>query len=171
MGGPKALLPVAGTTLAAWQLNRLGREFGEVLVSALPGLSPPPGVRAIADLREGRQGPLAGIEAGLAAASRDALVVVACDLPRVEPATLARLVAAADGHDAAAPRVGGRPEPVCACYRKRALRAIAGRLTAGRNDVAGALGDLDVAWLDDLAPAQFWNLNNQEDYQVFLSVV
>ena len=160
MGRSKARLPVAGTTLLDWQLRRLGGTCREVLVSGEGGLP---------DLRPGRLGPLAGIEAGLAAAATDAVLVVAVDLPRVESGLLTRLLEASAGHDAAAPRLSGRPEPACACYRKTALAVVSRRLDRGRLKAADALAELDTAWLEDVPAEQLWNLNTQQDYQVFLS--
>jgi molybdopterin-guanine dinucleotide biosynthesis protein A len=169
MGSPKALLPVGGTTLLAWLIERLGDAFPEVLVSANDGLLVPDGVRMIRDRRPGGLGPLAGVEAGLAAAGNDALVVVACDMPRVTVELLERLIGLSEGHDAAVPRLGGRPEPACACYRRSAAWTIGAALDRGRLKAASALDELDVAWLDDVDRKLFWNINAPKDYQLFLS--
>jgi molybdopterin-guanine dinucleotide biosynthesis protein A len=171
MGRPKALLPVAGTTLVAWQLERLGGGFAEVLVSVKDGSEAPVGARVVIDRPGGRRGPLAGIEAGLRAAAEDAVIAVGCDLPRVDLPLLARLLLLSEGHDAAAPRLSGRAEPACGCYRRSALAVISRRLDAGLNKAADALAELDTAWLEEPDPVLFANLNTPEDYQVFLSEI
>jgi molybdopterin-guanine dinucleotide biosynthesis protein A len=169
MGRPKALLPVAGTTLVGWQVERLGSGFAEVLVSANEEALVPAGMRMVADRSAGSLGPLAGIEAGLEYAAHEALVVVACDMPRVTVALAGRLLGLSEGHDAAVPLIGRRPEPACACYRRSALGTIRKALDDGSLKAAAVLSSLDVAWLEDPDPALFWNLNTPEDYQVFLS--
>ncbi|MDQ6692025.1 MAG: molybdenum cofactor guanylyltransferase, partial [Candidatus Dormibacteraeota bacterium] len=170
MGTPKALLPVGESTLLEWLHSRLAGGFDEVLVSANNRDLVPAGLAMIPDRRPG-SGPLAGIEAGLMAARNDALVVVACDMPRVTPSLLAGLVSASAGHDAAVPRVGGRAEPACACYRRSALGAVSRALDEGRRGAAEVLTELRVRWLDELDPELFWNLNTPADYQVFRSAL
>jgi molybdenum cofactor guanylyltransferase len=169
MGRPKALLPVGGTTLLGWQVGRLAPHFAEVVVAAADPAIVPPGARFARDRSGPRLGPLAGIEAGLAAAAQEAVFTLACDLPHVDLGLAGRLVELSAGFDAAVPRLGGRPEPVCACYRRSALPVISKQLDSARLKAADALGELRVAWLDDADPALLWNLTTQEDYQVFLS--
>lgn len=169
MGRPKALLPVAGTTLAGWQVERLGAHFAEVLVAAADAGWVPAGARWARDLHGPLMGPLAGIEAGLSAAANDTVFVLACDLPRVGLELAERLLELSAGFDAAVPRLDGRPEPVCACYRRSALPEITEQLELGRRKAADALSRLRVAWLDAVDPALFWNLTTPGDYQVFLS--
>ena len=169
MGSPKALLPVAGGTLLEWLHARLAGEFRQVLVSA-NNLPLPVGFQLIPDRRPG-SGPLAGIEAGLVAARYDAVVAVACDMPRVTAGLLAELVGCSEGSDAAVPRVGGRPEPVCACYRRSALPFISRALDEGRLQAAALLPELRVRWLDKVDPDLFWSINTPADYQLFRSAL
>lgn len=169
MGTPKALLPVGAETLLEWQCRRLGPFFAEVLVAANEPALVPASVRRVGDLRPGSLGPLAGIEAGLSAAAHDALLVVACDMPWVEAAMLGELFGSSAGFDAAVPRIAGRPEPVCACFRRSALPVITAALDAGARRAAAALESLRVSWLDGLNPQLFWNINTPSDYQLFRS--
>lgn len=70
-------------------------------------------------------GPLAAIAAGLAALPQDGstTVVLAADLPYVTPATVARLLAALPGNDAAVlTDGGGRRQPLAAAYDSAVLR-------------------------------------------------
>jgi len=171
MGSPKALLPVGTTTLVEWLTARLAPEFAHLVVAARDPAGVPAGLRAHAvwDLHAGG-GPLAGVEAGLAASPHDTVVVVACDMPAVTVRLVRRLALAAGepDRDAAVPRVGGRPEPACAAYRRSAAGPIAAALGAGRRRASDALAGLRVHWLDDEDPALFANLNTPEDYRRFL---
>ena len=171
MGRPKALLPVAGTTLIEWQLSRLAPHFVHCLVAARSPEQVPPHLRdlVVCDLRPDRSGPLAGIEAGLRGAVDDVVVVVACDMPRVTLDLLRRLAAAAGPDvDAAVPRVEGRPEPACAAYRGSAAGPIGAALRAGRRRAADALGNLRVRWLESENPELFTNLNTPAEYHAFV---
>jgi molybdopterin-guanine dinucleotide biosynthesis protein A len=169
MGQPKALLPVGKVTLVEWIADRMAGSFTEVLVSANDPQLVPRGLRMVRDRRAGHLGPLAGIEAGLAAATNEVMVAVACDMPRATPELAEKLVQLSEGHDAAVPRIGGRPEPAFASYRQTAAWAIGEALDRGRLKAAGALLHMDVVWLDDADRKLFWNINTPKDYQIFLS--
>ncbi len=174
MGGPKGLLQVAGTTLVEFVAGRLEPEFTELLISANEPEQVPPGLAmragVVADLHRGA-GPLAGIEAGLAAASQPLLMAIACDMPYVSPALARRLVAACQGHDAAVPVLDGRPEPVCAAYAGSAAGSIAAALAEGRLRARDVFDGLDVVWLEDVDPDELRSLNTPAAYRDFLDAM
>src|SRR5437763_3495028 len=133
MGRSKALLPVGSGTVVEWVVARLRPALPELLVAARSQEQLPPSLRAhlVPDLHAGA-GPLAGIEAGLAASPHETVVAVACDLPLVTADLARRLAAAAEGVDAAVPRIAGRPEAACAAYRRSASGPLAAALGGGR---------------------------------------
>lgn len=172
MGRAKADLAVRGTTLLAWTVRRLGPSFAETLVSGAPA---PIEARTVADRRRDA-GPLAGIEACLAAARTDQAFVVAVDMPRVSVRLALLLLERCVGHDAAVPRAGGLVQPTCAAFARAAAPAIGAFLDTGGRRVTGALDTLDVAYLDDadLARAgigadELADLDTPADYQAFLA--
>ncbi len=168
MGRPKAELEFGGGTLLERTINRLGPVFAEVLVSV--GDAPirvPADIATVTDLRPGA-GPLAGIEAGLAAAGYQSIFAVACDMPLVTPELATEIVSALNSHDAAVPRIGGRAEPACAAYARSAGPAIAGALSRGERRASAVLQELDVAWLDGFDAGFFRNLNTPDDYRRLL---
>ena len=172
MGRPKAELPVAGTTLLEWQLDRLGPSFAETLVSAAGQLAASRPV--VVDRRPGA-GPVAALEAGLAAAANDLVFVLACDMPDV-PAELAVYLATRIGDAlAAAAVIGGEPEPVCALYRKAALPLASRELNAGRLRAGELLTTLDARLVTEaelavggFGPELFTNLNTPADFEAFV---
>ncbi|HEX7263639.1 MAG TPA: molybdenum cofactor guanylyltransferase [Candidatus Dormibacteraeota bacterium] len=168
MGRPKAWLEVGDTTLLRWMVERLGPAFSEVVVSFAEPEQVQEHVpyRLVFD-RKHDGGPLAGIEAGLAVASNDVTFVVACDMPYVTREFAEMAVAAARGCDAAMPRIDGRPEPVCAAYRRSSLAAVTAALDAGSLKASDFADRLDVTWLEGLDPDLFRSLNTTEDYQRF----
>lgn len=79
------------------------------------------GVRWVRDLRPGREGPLAGMEAGFAAARYPRVFVAAGDMPFIPPALIAYLMESAA--PAAIPYFSGKLHPLCAAY-DRGLQAL-----------------------------------------------
>jgi molybdopterin-guanine dinucleotide biosynthesis protein A len=168
MGRPKAWLEVGDTYLLRHVAERLGPAFSEVMVSfAQPEqLEEPVPYRVVFDRRPSA-GPLAGIEAGLAAARNEVIFAVACDMPYMTPEVAQLAVAAARSCDAAIPRIDGRPEPVCGAYRRTALPFITGAVNTGRFKAAELVAELDVTWLEGLDPQLFRSLNTPADLERF----
>ena len=166
MGRTKAWLEVGKTTLLRWVVDRLAPAFSEVVVS----FAQPEQVhehlpyRLVFD-RKLSAGPLAGLEAGLGAARNDVTFAVACDMPYVTR-EIAEMAASA-GCDAAIPRIGGRPEPTCAAYRRSALARITAALDADLYKASDLAEKLDVTWLEGLEPHLFRSLNGPDDYERF----
>lgn len=114
-------------------------------------------------------GPMAGIRTGLSEVGAEYAVVVACDMPFVEPALVEHLFATAEGHDAALPRVGEWFQTTQAVYRADAMVEACDRaLARGDSRILAPLEELDRAvveeatlrergWLDS-----FENVNTRE---------
>ena len=118
-------------------------------------------------------GPLGGIHAALATASRELVLVTGCDFPFLDPSLLSQLEDLLSGHDAVVPVWNGRPIPVCAFYSVRCLPAIEARLAQGSLKAANFLADVSVRWVEEeelrsLDPRglSFFNLNTPEDYRL-----
>src|SRR5581483_4771010 len=172
MGRSKAWLQAGQTILLRWVTDRLAPGFEEVLVAfADPEqLEQPVPYRVVFDRKHGA-GPMAGIEAGLAAARHDPVFAIACDMPFVTRDVAAMTVAAARTCDAAVPRIAGRPAPVCAAYRRSALPVIAASLDAGNRRASDVLAGLEVTWLEDVSSAVVRSLNTPDDYLRFRTEV
>ena len=168
MGRPKAWLEVGNTILLRWVVDRLAPAFSEVMIAfAEPEqLEQPIPYRVVFD-RKRSGGPLAGIEAGLLAARQDAVFVIACDMPYVTADVAHLAVAAVRTCDAAVPRIDGRPEPVCAAYRKTALPVISAALDSGHRRAAEVLAGMQVTWLEDIDGDVVRSLNTPDDYLRF----
>ena len=90
-------------------------------------------------------GPVAGIRNACRAASTEYVVVVACDMPFVDPAFLDDLVGDAAGRDAAVPRLDDRwLQTTQAVYRTSAMAAACDRaLARGDRKLLAPLDELD----------------------------
>lgn len=156
--GDKALAVVDGTPMLARVVSRLGEVADDVVVNcrgdqraafeqALADV-PVPVTFAIDDRPD--EGPLVGLDTALDAVSAPRVLVVACDLPFLDPAFLDALLATADT-DAGSPDAvvpvddAGFVTPTCAAYRTDALAgSVTDALAAGSRRLRDALDDLDV---------------------------
>ena len=170
MGQDKALLELDGEPLAG-RLARVLVEAGVSRVIAVGGDEA--GLRAIgmevvADPRQG-DGPLAGIAAALHAgvgAGADIVVVVACDLVGATVTgirTIIDALAAATDADVAVPELDGRPEPLHAAWRPRAVLPVDEALEAGELAVHALFDRLTTVRVQGMDPAWFVNVNTPAD--------
>lgn len=154
-GSPKALAGLGGRTLAEIGWGTLAFCDERIAVGkAAAGLELP--FTVLDDGTEVRA-PIAGVIAGLRAASYDLCVVLPVDTPRVSSATLRELAAFSVG-DAAVPQTG----PLPGAYRKTALPTLEAALAAGELSLRVAIADLDVARVG-IDPAELVNINTRDD--------
>jgi molybdopterin-guanine dinucleotide biosynthesis protein A len=120
------------------------------------------------------EGPIAGISAALAEHPETAWLVLACDLPFLDGATLDTLIAGRDSaSDATAFRSShdGLPEPLCAIYEPRARAAIAAHIAGGRNCPRKFLINADTRLLDQPNPRALDNVNTLAEYGAAMSAL
>ena len=126
MGRDKAHLEVGGAPLIKRVQDALAPHCEEIIVVGPEEAAALAGARSVPDSRPGREGPLAGMEAGLAAARNPLVFIAATDLPFLS----AELVGYLLGHvvecglRAAVPRWRGRPHPLCAAYERGILSSL-----------------------------------------------
>jgi molybdenum cofactor guanylyltransferase len=112
-------------------------------------------------------GPIAGIIAAQTRHPQVAWLVLACDLPFLDVATLAHLVRSRrSDRQATAYRSShdGLPEPLCAIYEPSSRAAIAAYVASGRDCPRKFLLQADVALLDPLNPRALDNVNTPKEY-------
>ena len=139
MGTDKALLHHAGRPLIEGAIDLLkAAGVAPHIVGTRPDLAAFAPV--IADLHPGC-GPLGGIEAALAASNSDANLFLPVDLPLLPPVFLRYLLerASITGASATIPTLGGRPEPLCAVYRRDLMAGIGTSLESGNYKVIDAI--------------------------------
>ena len=143
MGRDKLLLEVGGAALVERVAGALSARCGEVILAGR-GMAPP-GIRAVGDARPG-QGPLAGMEAGLAAARHPLVFVAAGDMPFLRPELVDHLLEVVRVREslAAVPDDGRGSHPLCAAYsRDGILPPLRSALDAGVRAARGFLRALD----------------------------
>ena len=167
MGGvDKGLQPLRGKPLAQWALERLAPQVDELLINCNQNFDAYArfGHRLVTDEVTGFAGPLAGLHAGLRAASHPLVVTVPCDSPFLPPDLVSRLQGRLTQHDLAVAKTGDQPHPVFSLVRKTVLTDLEAFLRDGGRKIDAwyaRLRTVEVAF-DDEADA-FRNINTLEE--------
>lgn len=167
MGRDKAALQFHGRTQLDWAFDLLSRHCEQVFVSVRPGQAADPARRSyptITDRHDGI-GPIAGIAAAQAAHPGAAWLVLACDLPFLNDATIATLVSRRGPHGVTAYRSShdGLPEPLCAIYEPQSRAALLAAIAGGRNCPRKFIIHCGVPLLEQPDPAALDNVNTPEE--------
>jgi molybdopterin-guanine dinucleotide biosynthesis protein A len=153
LGFDKATAIVGAETVA----ERAARVLSAVcspVIEVGPGRS---GIRAVRESPAG-SGPLAGLLAGVDAIDAGSVVLLGCDLVRVE-SPLLTLLAGWDGAPSAVPTVVGMPQLVCARYGSDAIAAARVLLAAGERSLRALLEAVPI----DLVPESRWRALAEAD--------
>ena len=129
------------------------------------------GVRVVEDRIAGA-GALGGLYTALVEAPTEQVLVIACDMPFISAPFLIALASLGAGVDAAIPRDGHGPHPLCASYHRRIADRLKTRIDAGALRIVDALSDLQVRDIgpDEVAPFDpdgrlLTNVNTPADYE------
>lgn len=148
--GTTASQLLLGKPLVQYVLDSLRGLVHEHIVVAAPGQELP---RLAAKVAPGRcdiypgKGPLGGIYTGLSAAKAASALVLACDMPLLQPPLLAELLRLAPGYEALVTWSEGRLQPLCAAYSRACIDRIERRLRAGDPSLADFLSDVNARYL------------------------
>ncbi|MEX1163992.1 MAG: formate dehydrogenase accessory sulfurtransferase FdhD [Nitriliruptor sp.] len=150
-GSDKRVALLEGVPLLRRAIDAVAAVSDEVIVSTAPdrplpaGVDLPAGVRIVTD-EPGHAGPLAGLIAGLTAASHEVVVVLGGDHAWARPVVLRALrdAVTVGGVDAAVLEVDGRQQPLAAAYRRHVASVARQRLEAGDLRAVALLEHLDV---------------------------
>lgn len=170
MGQDKGLVQLAGRPLVQHVLDRV-RSLGDELwiTTNRPESYAFLGVPTASDPEPGL-GALAGLRTALRAARADTVLVVACDMPFLQPALLRYLLSRAGEADIVIPRRGGEFEPLHAVYQRTCLPALEAALARGEARMISFFPDVRLLPVDppqlaayDPAGLSFFNINTPDD--------
>ncbi|HSE20520.1 MAG TPA: molybdenum cofactor guanylyltransferase [Pyrinomonadaceae bacterium] len=170
MGRDKAQLRIAEQTFSE-------RIAGELLtftdkVTMIGGATVPERVSAATDVFRG-VGALGGLHGALSACQSEWALVVACDLPFVTRELFAKLAMTRGDSEAVVPvQEDGRPQPLCALYRRNPCLEVATSLIeGGKRRPLDLLDRVKTKWIPfaelkllNHATEFFVNINTPEDY-------
>jgi molybdopterin-guanine dinucleotide biosynthesis protein A len=155
MGRDKALLPVPGSESKTFveHLSALLAAFcSEVVLVARDAEQAADyahvGVRILTD-EISDVGPLMGLYSGLRAMTASHALVIAVDMPFVQPGIVRLLLAQPLDDALLVPVVDGFPQVLCAVYPRSLLPTIEERLRAGRRDPRSLLEVAGVRMVDE----------------------
>jgi molybdopterin-guanine dinucleotide biosynthesis protein A len=167
MGGlDKGLQLLRGKPMALWALERLAPQVDEVLINCNQNLDAYArfGHRLVPDEIGGFAGPLAGLHAGLKAASHPLVITAPCDSPFLPLDLVARLNQHLEHRDLAVAKTGDQAHPVFSLVRKSVLPNLEAFLRSGGRKIDAwyaSLSTVEVSF-DDEADA-FRNINTLEE--------
>lgn len=119
-------------------------------------------------------GPLGGIHTALCSTTTEWNLMLSVDLPLMKAEFLRWLAGVASSSDemAIVPRVNGRIEPLCACYRRAMWPLVQSALEAGRYKIEAIFSEAPTRLVtdDEIRAAGFGgeifrNVNTPEDYE------
>ena len=173
MGTNKALLQLNGKTVIEGMVEKLEKIVDDTIVVTntfedyaflhLP---------MIEDRRKGK-GPLAGMEAGLAATQTERNLIVACDMPFISVELGQYLLSCLGEYQAAVPEISGQLHPLFAAYRKDVNEAVTQSLEENQLRIRHLLHNIHVKIVKkellqsleiDHEELYFFNMNSPDEY-------
>jgi molybdopterin-guanine dinucleotide biosynthesis protein A len=162
----KGLQPLRGKPMAQWVIERFAPQVDEVLINANQNVEQYRafGHQVVTDEIGGFAGPLAGLHAGLKAATHPLVATVPCDSPFLPDDLVKRLKAALGDKDLAVAKTGNQPHPVFALVRTNVLENLAAFLAGGGRKIDAWYASLQVVEVSfDDEPDAFRNINTVEE--------
>ncbi|MEO8145606.1 MAG: molybdenum cofactor guanylyltransferase MobA [Betaproteobacteria bacterium] len=162
----KGLQLLHGKPMAAAVIERLAPQVDEILINANQNLAAYQafGHRVVPDAIGGFAGPLAGLHAGLCAASHPLVLTVPCDSPFLPADLFTRLKNKLAEYDLAVAKTGAQAHPVFVLVRAGVRAGLEGFLSGGGRKIDAWYASLNVVEVsfDDEADA-FRNINTREE--------
>lgn len=163
---------LGGQRLIDRVLNTLA-PLGEIIVVVAQGksLPLPPGIKKIEDIYPDMAS-LGGIYTGLKASSTFHSLVVACDMPFLNPSLLRYLVSLSPGFDIVIPKLKGYLEPLHAVYSKNCIPHMEALIKQGDLKITNFFPQVKVRYVEEEEIARFdpqllsfFNINTFEDLE------
>ncbi|MGQ0655954.1 MAG: molybdenum cofactor guanylyltransferase MobA [Betaproteobacteria bacterium] len=167
MGGvDKGLQDLRGRPLVQWVLERFAPQVDEIVINANQNREryEALGHAVVPDDIAGFAGPLAGLHAGLKAATHELVATVPCDSPFLPADLVERLQFFLEDNDLAVAKTGEQAHPVFVLTRKAIAPNLEAFLACGGRKIDAWYASLRVVEVsfDDEADA-FRNINTREE--------
>lgn len=171
MGRDKAFLELEGRPLIRVVIDRVAGVCAEVLVVAGDAQRYAGQGAPVVEDRFRGVGVLAGLHAGLQAASHDLALAVACDMPFLNPDLLRAFAGWAEGFDVVILQGARGVEPLHAVYRRTCLPALEDAIRAGEHRIISFFSEVRVRYVtpEEVVPfdpelCSFRNVNTPEEW-------
>jgi molybdopterin-guanine dinucleotide biosynthesis protein A len=172
MGTDKAFVPFQGRPMIAIVIERVAGLGAEtILITNKPAEYAHLGLPMFGDVLPDH-GPLGGIYTAVLRVQHPYVLVVACDMPWLNPALLTYLLDLRHTADIIVPQWDKFPEPLHAVYSKACLPAIEANLQAQQLKITGFFGRVSVRFVKreeiekvDVNGRSFANVNTPDELQ------
>jgi len=177
LGYDKTYTDLGGINLLQRVINSLRIYDSEIIIvtsadKTLPDYITRTKCKIVTDILP-QKGPLCGIYSGLVASSSTYNLVVAGDMPFLNPGLLCYMLELSYGFDAVVPRLGdSKVDPLHAVYSKNCLSIIKTQLELNQLEVYSIFDTLNVRYLEqaecqrfDPQLLSFFNINYQSDLE------
>ena len=176
MGTDKAFVEISGKPIIEHLLERVS-QLGQdetILTSNTPEKYAHLDMPIYSDIFPGK-GSLGGIYSAIQHSKSEYTLVVACDMPFVQPQLLHYMIGLIDddeAFDVIVPRVDNFPQGLLAIYNKKCLEYILADIESNKLKVIGFYGKMNVRYIDeleyrpfDLKGISFYNINTPDDLE------
>ncbi len=175
LGQDKKTVSIGSQSLIELTISHLDFLGGEIIIVSKEGktplLRPHSRLREVADIYPGK-GPLNGIYSGLAVSNTFYNLVIACDMPFLNPALLIYVLECSKGFDLTLPRISGLVEMLHGVYSKNCLAPIKQLLERNSLSVSQLLPLVKVRYIEedevdrfDPEHLSFFNINTRADLE------
>lgn len=172
MGKDKAFLVIGGVPMIERVLKALQSAVDRIIiVTNSPQAYTSYDATVVTDASS-KRGPLTGIYTGLLHSADEYNVVVACDMPFLNPRLISYMTSVAGEYDLVLPKIGKFVEPLHAVYRRRVLPIIEEHLDHDERRIRALFPRIRVRYIteteiDRFDPERrsFKNLNTPEEYK------
>lgn len=172
MGTDKAFVPFQGKLMIQHVIERIeGVASRQLLVTNEPPAYAFLGLPMVSDIFQDC-GPLAGFHTALYHAATPYILVVACDMPWLNPHLLRYMLSLRHDFDAVVPRWTKFPEPLHAVYHQNCLAPIEEKLRARQFKSIAFYDQVRVRYLEreeiariDSEGRSFHNINSPQDLE------
>ena len=178
LGREKHLEKLAGKSLIELVISHLSSLSAEILLvisqkqARIASQSyTHPEAKTVVDLYP-RKGSLGGIFTGLVYSKTLQNLVVACDMPFLNPALLHYMISLSPGFDVVIPRIGDKIEPLHAIYSRNCVKPVEEQLKRDNLRIAGFFDSVKVRYIEkeeierfDPEHLSFFNVNTAADLE------
>ncbi|WP_059105629.1 molybdenum cofactor guanylyltransferase [Shouchella shacheensis] len=178
-GKPKAFARYRGKLLYERAVASLTPHVSQVIVVSHPELTScfpkQDKVSVVEDIEPYKgKGPLAGLYAAMKTTPAHWYIVLACDMPLMDAATVGKIAAQRDGaHQAVVPHVQSRLQPLAAVYHQETVVQLERQLASGDYRMNQFLDRVKAKHLTEhdlhVPIDTFCNVNDQEAFRSLLS--
>jgi molybdopterin-guanine dinucleotide biosynthesis protein A len=172
MGTDKAFLKIAGLPMIEHVLRALRTVAGRIIiVTNSPEAYASYDAEVTTDAGD-KRGSLIGLYSGLLRSRDEYNVIVACDMPFLNPGLLAYMTSLAEGFDVILPKIGEFVEPLHAVYNRNLLPVIEDHIRRDQRKIRDILNGKRVRYVTeqeigrfDPMRRSFINLNTRREYE------